>query len=249
MPSLLQTGLDLVLEGLRRGHRVPRPLQPRALELLDADLAPEGITAKIKARLAPTIVGADAAVLDDQRERARAFLDDGLLPALRRVRDAIANLDSDLTDEIGLSAQPGGRDYYRYKVRQQTSTDVDPDAIHAIGLSEIARISTALEGVLARMGRPGEQAAVAAELEARVAPDADTLLNFVRAYAKRVDGLIPRPVRPTPRVTYGIEQFTAAASAAMPPAIAQRRPPIARCRASIGLPRCLSGRHFTCCRR
>lgn len=224
MPAYLAAGLDLLREGFRRGYRVPRILQSRILALLDADLAGEGLAATVTARFAPAIAGADAALLEAQRGRAAALVADAIAPGLRAVRDVVAGLEAELVDAVGLSSQPGGRDYYRFKVRQQTSTDTDPDSIHAIGLAEVARIQAELDAVLVGMGRPGERAAVAAELEARVAPDAETLLSHARAYAKRVDGLLPRLFGRMPRITYGVEPLTAAASAALPPALAQPAP-------------------------
>ncbi|HKT53910.1 MAG TPA: DUF885 domain-containing protein, partial [Caulobacteraceae bacterium] len=68
------------------------------------------------------------------------------------------------------------------------------------------------------------RAAVAAELEARIAPDAASLLKQVRALAKQIDGLLPRLFGRLPRITYAVEQFTADASAALPPALAQPAP-------------------------
>lgn len=192
--------------------------------MFDSDLAEDGLSASIGARFSITIPGADANLLDEQRHRAAFLVTDVLAPALREVRDSIAGFDAELTEEIGLSSQPGGREYYRFKVRQQTSTDLEPDAIHAIGMAEVARIQAELDAVLQVMGRPGERDAVAAKLEACIAPDAEALLNYTRAYAKRIDGLLPRLFGRMPRITYGVEQFTASASESLPPALAQPAP-------------------------
>ncbi|WP_219895049.1 DUF885 family protein [Aquisediminimonas profunda] len=225
LPAFLETNLASLSEGFRRGYRVPSILLPRILTMLDADLdRKSGLGAVIAARFAPAIAGADAAQLESQRKRAASIVADAITPALRAIRDAMTNLGPELCDAIGLSSQPGGRDYYRFKVRQQTSTDLDPDAIHAIGLDEVARIHGDFEAVLAKMGRTGERAEVAAELEAKCAVDAETLLSFTRAFAKRVDGLLPRLFGRMPRITYGVEPMTVAASGALPPALAQPAP-------------------------
>ncbi|WP_066816909.1 DUF885 family protein [Sphingomonas mali] len=222
VPAFLTMNLDSLREGFRRGYRLPRVLLPQLVAMLDADLNDSsGLGAVIAARFAPAVAAADAALLDTQRRRAASIVEDAIAPALRAIRDAMTNLDAELSDEIGLASQPGGRDYYRFKVRQQTSTDLDPDAIHAIGLEEVARIQHELDTVLARMGRTGERAEVAAELEAKTAPDAEMLLTFTRAFAKRVDALLPRLFGRMPRITYGVEPLTVAASASLPPALAQ----------------------------
>lgn len=224
IPAFLQQGLELLQEGFRRGYRIPRILVPRILAMLDSDLSDSGLRAVIASRLAPAMAGTDVALLERQREHAAALIVESIEPALRAIRDVIGSLDAELTDEIGLAGQPGGRDYYRFKVRQQTSTDLDPDAIHATGLAEVARIQDELQAVLARMGRAGDLATVAAELEHKTAPDAETLLAHTRAYAKRVDALLPRLFGRMPRITYGVEPLTVAASDSLPPALAQPAP-------------------------
>jgi uncharacterized protein (DUF885 family) len=46
-----------------------------------------------------------------------------------------------------ISAQPGGHEYYAFRVRQETTTTLTPDQIHAIGLRESARIRGEMEKV------------------------------------------------------------------------------------------------------
>ncbi len=51
-----------------------------------------------------------------------------------------------------ISAQPGGRDYYAFRVRQETTTDLTPEQIHDIGLRESARIRSEMEAVAKSAG-------------------------------------------------------------------------------------------------
>jgi uncharacterized protein (DUF885 family) len=225
LPAYLSDNLASLRAGFAKGYRIPRVLVPPVLSLMDADLADDGLAVAIPAKFAPPLPGVDEAILHDQRKRASAAVAKELIPALQRVRDALASLDTaSLSDDDGLWAQPGGRDYYRFKVRQQTSTDLDPDTIHEIGLDEVKRIGAAFEAVAEEMGRPGEVAAIAAELDTCVASGASALLEQVRAFAKRVDGQIPSAFGKLPRITYAVEPFTLAQSRSMPPAMAQAAP-------------------------
>jgi uncharacterized protein (DUF885 family) len=65
------------------------------------------------------------------------------IPAFRRYREVLeaevlpaARSD----DQPGVGHLPGGPDAYRAMIRVHTTLDLEPDAIHAIGLREIARI-------------------------------------------------------------------------------------------------------------
>lgn len=225
IPSFLHDNLDMLRAGFADGYRLPDVLKPRILALLDAYLASEGLPKRIAARLDPDIAGASRDRLIRQREAITNIVDEQILPALRDVHAFIAALADDATtNAIGLHVQPDGRAYYRYKVRQQTSLDLDPDYVHQMGIDEVTRISLELDAVLEEMGRPGERAGVAAELDVRQAADAEALLQRVRAFAKQVDGLLPRLFGRMPGITYAVEPLSEAASTALPPALAQPAP-------------------------
>ena len=216
IPRFIADNLALLETGFARGFRLPTPLLPRILSMLDAHLSADGLAAKMTGRLSQFGLAGSA-----EGDRLLDILAQEVLPALRLVRDRFDALGTqELTDAVGLCAQAGGRDWYLHCVQVQTSLTIDPDRIHAVGVEEVARINAEIEAVLAEMGRPGERAAVAAELDARLAKDGDELLERTRALAKRIDGLIPRLIGRTPRSTYGVEPMTPAASTGLPPALA-----------------------------
>lgn len=55
----------------------------------------------------------------------------------------------------GAGALPDGATYYQAMLRQQTTTDMTADQIHALGLSEVARIRAEMETLKARIGFSG----------------------------------------------------------------------------------------------
>lgn len=95
-----------------------------------------------------------------------------LAQAARAVREdanpAYARLLARLDEEIarkpgsrGMWALPGGDAYYDAALRWNTSTDLDADAIHRIGVDEVARIEKAMDALLVaqdrRTGSVGER--------------------------------------------------------------------------------------------
>jgi uncharacterized protein (DUF885 family) len=50
-------------------------------------------------------------------------------------------------DAVGLSQYPGGRTYYQFLIRRNTSLTLTPEQIHQIGLSEVARLERELDAV------------------------------------------------------------------------------------------------------
>jgi uncharacterized protein (DUF885 family) len=77
-------------------------------------------------------------------------------PALQRLRDFMAGpYRAKARDSVGLGAMPGGAALYRHLVAVNTTTDMTPEQIHAIGLSEVKRIQSEMEAVKAKVGFKG----------------------------------------------------------------------------------------------
>ena len=91
---------------------------------------PEGISEADKARLTKAYE-AKTAEIYAANTRLRDFLRDEYLPAAR--------------DSIGLSQMKGGDKLYRRLVEDSTTLPLDPETIHQLGLSEVARIKGELE--------------------------------------------------------------------------------------------------------
>jgi len=56
----------------------------------------------------------------------------------------------------GISAVPGGEDYYRFLVRYWTTTDMTPDQIFEVGQQEVTRIRSEMEKVKQQVGFKGD---------------------------------------------------------------------------------------------
>ena len=86
----------------------------------------------------------------------RAMIVDQLYPAITRLRNFLR--DDYLAyarDGVGLKYMKGGEALYRYNIRSTTTLDMTPEQIHALGLSEVARITKGFEGVRQEVGFKG----------------------------------------------------------------------------------------------
>ncbi len=86
----------------------------------------------------------------------RAAIVEQLMPATRRLRDFLANeYLARARDGAGEMYMKGGDALYRYQIRSTTTTDLTPEQIHALGLSEVARITDGFKGVQQEVGFKG----------------------------------------------------------------------------------------------
>ncbi len=69
-----------------------------------------------------------------------------VIPAYARLGDFLREeYLSKARNSIGLSALPGGRNIYLRLVESQTTLEISPEEVHAIGLEEVARIEAEME--------------------------------------------------------------------------------------------------------
>ncbi|HEY2481973.1 MAG TPA: DUF885 family protein [Caulobacteraceae bacterium] len=110
---------------------------------------------------------------------------------------------------LGAADLPNGRAYYAYRVRRETTTDMTPDQIFALGQSEIARIRAAMDVEIAATGFHGSFK----EFQAKLRSDPqfyvttrEALLEKASRLAKRVDGQLPAFIGKLPRLSYGVRE-------------------------------------------
>ncbi|THD61542.1 DUF885 family protein [Phenylobacterium sp.] len=103
---------------------------------------------------------------------------------------------------------PDGKAYYRAQIKEFTTLDMDPEAIHQLGLSEVAKIHAQMLAVMKETGFKGDFPAFLAFLRSDpqfYVKDPQDLLNRAAWIAKRVDGKLPAFFGWLPRSRFGIE--------------------------------------------
>jgi uncharacterized protein (DUF885 family) len=85
-------------------------------------------------------------------ERARAIASARVAPALERQIAELRRERAHATDVAGIGARPRGADYYRYALRASTTTDLSPNAIHAMGLRELDELHGRMDPILRSLG-------------------------------------------------------------------------------------------------
>jgi uncharacterized protein (DUF885 family) len=144
--------------------------------------------------------------------RAKTLIQAVVEPEYRRFADYYAqDYKPKCRATVGAAALPGGAAWYALQVRVHTTTALTPDAIHQIGLSEVARIGAEMD-TLATTAGYSDRAAFVATLRTDPKYYATTpaqLLSAAALQAKMVDGLLPRYFGRLPRLPYGVRAIPA----------------------------------------
>lgn len=135
-------------------------------------------------------------------------LADKIFPAIRAYADFVEQQYLPrCTTTVGLSALPDGKAWYRQRVLRYTTLPLDPEAIHQLGLAEVARITAEMEKVKQAAGFAGTLAQYFTFLRTDrqfYYTDRDELLRGYRDIAKRIDAELPRLFGKLPRLPYGV---------------------------------------------
>ena len=85
-------------------------------------------------------------------ERARALAVQEIAPALERQLGELEAQRRVATNDAGISARPGGEEFYRWALRASTTTTMTADEIHELGQSELSSLHARMEVVLREVG-------------------------------------------------------------------------------------------------
>lgn len=199
--ALLRAGIEA-----RRMH--PRPVVDRVVGILNAQLAGDldaGGFFEPFTRFPSAVATADRTRLSDA---AREALKTQVRPALAAYRDFMAGEYRNAAPSEGGLGRQAGEALYRVLVRHHTTTTLTPDAIHHLGLQEVARIRGEMEAVKAKAGFAGGLPQFFEFL--RKDPrffhrDGPSLLTAYRSLAKTIDPRLVKLFGRLPRAPYGVE--------------------------------------------
>lgn len=210
--ATLDRAIALFREGMAAGVVHPKLVVRNMIEQFDGLIA-QGIEGSLF--YAPVkAFPAEIPAADQARLRAAfaAQVRDEVQPAHRRLRDFLAgSYLAAARDSVGLSAMPGGPALYAHLVEANTTRPMTAEAIHQLGLSEVARIRGDMDAQRVKAGFSGSLAAFFTFLrtDRRFQPaSAEQLRRAYEAAGRTVDArvreqfsLIPKTpleIRPVP---------------------------------------------------
>jgi uncharacterized protein (DUF885 family) len=222
--------------GVRKGVVNPRVLMEKTLPQLAgliAETPEKSLFWQPLAKFPDAVSPADRARLEEAYREAIA----------RRINPAYQRLHDFIRDEylpkarasVAWSDLPNGAKWYAFLARYFTTTDLTPDAIHELGVNEVARIRSEMEQVKTQVGFKGYLAAFFRFLQEDPRfyyTDEAALLQGYRDLKKEIDGRLPGLFADFPKADYevrAVEAFRAASAAGgsyQPPSADGSRPGI-----------------------
>ncbi len=212
MPGLINQVTALMREGSKRKNMPPKVLMQRVPAQIAAQIVEDPTKSPFYRpflKFADGVSAADRGELDAQARRA--IIQD-VVPAFRKFA-TFFNTEylPQARDSIAAADLPDGKAYYDFLAAYYTTTDLTAAQIHAIGLTEVARIRAEMEKVKDKTGFKGSLPAFFTYLRSdpkffEKTPDA--LLQRYRAMSKRIDPELVKVFHTIPRLPYGVRPIS-----------------------------------------
>ncbi|MFC4313053.1 DUF885 domain-containing protein [Steroidobacter flavus] len=132
--------------------------------------------------------------------RVTKIVEQQVQPAMKRQRDCIAGIRSKATSDAGVWKLPKGEAYYEYALRYSTTTSLDAEQIHRLGLEQMAGLSARADRILKSQGMTqgtvGERLRALATDPRFIYPNTDAgkqeLLDYLNAGMVKIQGDLPK---------------------------------------------------------
>lgn len=158
-PVIIDQAIANMREGMRTGVVQPRILMEKAVPQIRAHVVDDIETSVF---YKPVQAMPEAIAQADRERLAQAYrkaITETVVPTYRKLAEFIETEYLPATrDTVGMSALPNGRDWYAYRVKSTTTTDLTPEQIHEIGQNEVKRILAQMDEVQQRAGFEGTRA-------------------------------------------------------------------------------------------
>lgn len=156
-PAYLDSAMVYFKKGISSGHVLPKILVERMIPQFRSVVTDTAAASLFYGPVNLMPVSFDIA---EKKRLAGAFntlIVEQLTPAFRRMADFLQYeyLPAARTS-TGIAAIPEGEKYYRFLVKQQTTTTLTPDEIYATGLAEVKRIRAEMEKTKNAVGFTGD---------------------------------------------------------------------------------------------
>ncbi|MGI9264438.1 MAG: DUF885 domain-containing protein [Gammaproteobacteria bacterium] len=212
--TYLDQSTDLLRQGLEEGIVLPRNIVERILEQVDTLASDNALSNPFYGPFAdiPTTIPRQRRM--SLQDKGLALVNESVIPAFKRYREFLETEYLPVARQsVGLSAEPGGADFYANRIRYFTTTDLTWQQIHEIGLAEVARIRKEMLGIIEETGFEGSFADFLTFLRTDPQFYYDNPQDLYQAYlatSKRIDPELVKLFGHLPRTPYGVRPIPAA---------------------------------------
>jgi uncharacterized protein (DUF885 family) len=213
---LVDQNIELMQQGMADGWVQPRIIMQRVPAQIETQIVTDPADSGF---YRPFLNFPDSISSEDQdrlQQMARKSIAEVVVPAYKKLQTFFVNQYLPACqDTVGAWALPDGRNFYEFRTRLYTSTDMTPDEVHQRGLEEVQRIRGQMQGIIDELEFKGSFRDFLEFL--RTDPqfyyqDPEELYQAYLATAKRIDPELVNLFGRLPRNPYGVRPIPEASA-------------------------------------
>ncbi|WP_339651478.1 DUF885 domain-containing protein [uncultured Maribacter sp.] len=209
IPGFVDEHIVLLKKGLREGVSQPKIIFNGYESTYDTHIVNDYSQSSFYGPLQQLPEEINLAQQDSITVAAQNIIMDKVVPSFKKIK-AFFETDYIPTTRktIGVSETPNGLEFYQNRINYYTTTtEYTADDIHAIGLSEVARIKSEMNAIIKKVNFEGSFSEFLTFLRTDsqfYAKTGEELLMNARDIAKRIDAELPKYFSTLPRRPYGV---------------------------------------------
>jgi uncharacterized protein (DUF885 family) len=206
VPKQIDNTITLLKEGLKAGVTYPK------ITLRDVPDQIKTMTAISNNPIMKAFESLPASIPNEKQkaiqDEAHKTLVNAVIPAFEKLHAFFS--DTYLTgarDTIGWGSLPNGREWYAYLAKSNTTTEMTPEEIHNLGLSEVKRVRAQIEKLMEEIGFKGDYQEFLKFMMTDpqfLFKSKEELVVACRDIAKQADYGLPKLFSKLPRLPYGV---------------------------------------------
>ncbi|MDX1444301.1 MAG: DUF885 domain-containing protein [Gammaproteobacteria bacterium] len=207
--ELMDWTLTLMQKGVDEGWTQPRVINERILPQIQDVIVEDPTKSDFYSPFRTLPDSLSDTEMSELRSEAARAIKTVVMPAYERMAEFFENTYLPASrPAVGAWSMPGGREWYAWKAKQYTTTELTPEEIHQIGLDEVKRIRSEMMAIIKQVEFDGGFDEFLEFL--RTDPqfyyeDPQELLEAYRAISKEIDPKVVPLFGKMPRMPYGVE--------------------------------------------
>lgn len=222
VPRVVNQHITNLTNGLKRGFTQPRVILEHYPEFIDGYIKDDISQSSFYQPFLTQPAQVTDKQFKDFQQQAQKLIKEEINPSYRDFKDFMVNTYLPQTrTTIGAYDLPDGKAYYQQQIKEYTTLDLTPKAIHNIGLNEVKRIRAEMEAIIDDLIEQGEFTPKTDDrfaefihylrTDERFYPKtAEQLLKEASYIAKQMDGKLPQLFTKLPRQPYTVKPVPAA---------------------------------------